>query len=119
MPSRASPAIRTWATGLLANSPKHANKMSLTTFLRIVVLLSVLVLLGSAAAATGHHHEDDDVQHDCALCTAGSLTPFVGAQFDPSPCLAAAPSLSPNPQGPPLGALYRAHLLSRAPPVPA
>ena len=93
--------------------------MSLTTFARIVTLLSVLLLLGSGAAAAGHHHEDDDVRHDCAVCTAGFLNPFVGAQSAPSPRLTAAPPVPPASQGRPLGRLYRAHLLSRAPPVPA
>lgn len=93
--------------------------MSLTTFIRIVALLSVLVLLGSGAGAAGHHHEDEDVRHDCALCTVGSPNPFVDAQSVPSPCLATALSLPFNPQGPLLCELYHAHLLSRAPPFPA
>lgn len=93
--------------------------MSLTIPTRAIALLSVLVLLGSGAVAAGHHHEDEDVQHDCALCTAGSLHPFVDARSVPSPCLAAAPSLPPGPLGRPRWALYRAHLLSRAPPIPA
>ena len=93
--------------------------MSLTTFTRIVALLSVLLLLGSGAAAAGHHHEDADVRHDCAVCKAGSLNPFVGAQSAPSPCLTAAPPVPPASHEGPLGTLYRAHLLSRAPPVPA
>lgn len=96
---------------------KHANKMSLTTIIRIVGLLSVLVLLASGVVAAGHHHEDDDARHDCALCTAGSLNPFLGLQSTPSPRLAAAASVSPGPQGPLPYRLYRAHLLSRAPPV--
>ena len=90
--------------------------MTLTALTRVVALLSVLVVLGAGAATAGHHHEEEGVQHDCALCTVGSLNPFVGAQSDLSPCLAAALSLSPGPQGPPLCALYRAYLLSRAPP---
>lgn len=93
--------------------------MSLTIPTRAIALLSVLVLLGSGAVAAGHHHEDEDAQHDCALCTAGSLHPFVDARSVPSPCLAAAPSLPPGPLGRPRWALYRAHLLSRAPPVAA
>ena len=95
------------------------RKLNATTLTRAIALLSVLVLLGSGAVAAGHHHEDGDVQHDCALCTAGALNPFVDAQSDPSPCLAAAPSLMPDPQGPPLCAIYRACLLSLAPPLPA
>ena len=91
--------------------------MNLVSLTHIGALLSVLVLLGGGVVAAGHHHED--VQHDCAVCTAGSLNPFVGAQSDSSPCLAAAPSLPPGPQGPSLCALYRACLLSRAPPIPA
>lgn len=95
------------------------RKLNATTLTRAIALLSVLVLLGSGVAAAGHHHEDEDVQHDCALCTAGSLKPFVDAQSAPSPCLAAASSLSPGPQGRPLCALYRACLPPRAPPIPA
>ena len=91
--------------------------MSLTTFTRIVALLGVLALLGSGAAAAGHHHEEADVRHDCALCTAGSLNPFVGVHAATAPCLAAAPSVPTASQGPPLYKLYRTHLLSRAPPV--
>ena len=95
------------------------RKLNATTLTRAITLLSVLGLLGSGAIAAGHDHEDKDVQHDCALCTAGSLDPSVGAQSDPSPCLVAAPSLAPGPLGRPLCALYRACLLSRAPPIPA
>ena len=91
--------------------------MSLTTFIRIVALLSVLVLLASGAAAAGHHHEEDDIRHDCALCAVGSLNPFVGVQSAPSPRLVAAPSVLPASQGLSLGMLYGAHLLSRAPPL--
>ena len=93
--------------------------MSLTTFTRIVALLSVLILLGSGTMAAGHRHEDEDAQHDCALCTVGFLNLFVDAQSIPSPCLATAPSLPPGSQGPPLCARYRAYRLSRAPPIPA
>ena len=93
------------------------RKLNATTLTRAITLLSVLVLLGSGAVAAGHDHED--VHHDCALCTAGSLNPFVGAQSDPPPCLAAALSLAPGLQGRLLCALYRACLLPRAPPVPA
>ena len=91
--------------------------MGLSTFIRIVALLSVLVLIASGAAAAGHHHEDENVRHDCGLCTVGSLNPFVDAQSAPSPCLAPAPSVPPGPQGPSQCMLYRAHLLSRAPPL--
>ena len=91
--------------------------MSFTTFIRIVALLSVLAMLGIGVATAGHLHEEDDVRHDCALCTVGSLHPFVDAQAVPSPCLATAPSVPPGPQGPSQCMLYRAHLLSRAPPL--
>ena len=93
--------------------------MTLVSLTHIAALLSVLVLLGSGAVAAGHHHEDEDVRHDCALCTAGSLNPFVDAQSVPSPCLATALALPFSPQGPLLCELYHAHLLSRAPPFPA
>ena len=94
------------------------NKLNPASLIRIVALLSVLVVLGISAAAAGHlHGEDGDVRHDCALCAAGSLGPFVDAQPAPSSSPTAALSYPPDPQGPPLYALYRAHLLSRAPPV--
>ena len=95
------------------------RKLNATTLTRAIALLSVLVLLGSGAAAAGHHHEDDDVRHDCALCTVGSLNPLVDAQSVPSPCLATALSLPFSPQGPLRCELYHAHLLPRAPPLPA
>lgn len=91
--------------------------MILSTLTRIVALLSVLVVLGIGAVAAGHHHEGDDVRHDCALCAAGSLNPFVGAQSALSPSPMAALSLPPGLQGPPRWTRYRAHLLSRAPPA--
>lgn len=93
--------------------------MTLVSVTHIVTLLSVLVLLGSGAVAAGHHHEDEDVRHDCALCTVGSPNPFVDAQSVPSPCLATALSLPFSPRGPLLCELYHAHLLPRAPPLPA
>ena len=97
------------------------NKLNPAYLTRIVTLLSVLAVLavlGSGAVTAGHlHDEDDNVRHDCALCAAGSLGPFVGAQPAPSPSPTAALSYPLEPQGPPLCALYRAHLLSRAPPV--
>ena len=84
----------------------------------IVALLSVFVVLVVAAATAGHHHdEEDEVRHDCALCTVGSLNPVVDAQRTSSIYPTAVPSPPPAPQGPPLCALYRAHLLSRAPPA--
>ena len=95
------------------------RKLNATTLTRAITMLSVLGMLGIGVATPGHLHEDKDMQHDCALCTAGSLDPSVGAQSVPSPCLAASPSLQPGPLGRPRWALYRAHLLSRAPPVPA
>ena len=94
------------------------NKLNPASLARIVALLSVFVVLGIGAVTAGHlHDEDDDVRHDCALCAAGSLGPFVDAQPAPSPSPTAALSYPPDPQGPPLYAFYRAHLLSRAPPV--
>lgn len=92
--------------------------MTFTTLARIFALLSVLVMLGTAAATASHFHDDEDhARHDCALCTAAFLIPSIGAQPASSPFPAAALPLPPDPQGPPLCVLYRAHLLSRAPPV--
>lgn len=93
--------------------------MALASLTRAVALCSVLLLLVIGTAAAGHHHEDDEVRHDCALCVAGSLNPSIGAQSDASPCLTAACSQLPGPQGPPLCARYRGCLPSRAPPLPA
>ena len=88
------------------------------TLARIVALLSVLVMLGIGAATADHlHDEDDDPQHDCALCTAESLSQFADTQPASSLYPTAALSLPPRPQGSPLCALYRAHLLARAPPA--
>ena len=87
---------------------------------RIVAALSVLAVLGIGIATAGHlHDEDDHAWHDCALCTAGSPGPFLGVQPAPAPSPKAALSYLLEPRGLPLCALYRAHLLSRAPPVPA
>ena len=91
--------------------------MTLSTLTHFVALLSVLVMLGSAAATAGHLHEDDDARHDCALCAAGFLNPSIAPQSAPSPCLTAALSVPPGPQGPSWHMRYRAHLLSRAPPT--
>ena len=94
------------------------NKLNPASLTRIVALLSVLVVLGIGVAMAGHlHDEDDDVRHDCALCAASSLGPFVDAHAAPSLSPAVALSCPLASQGPPLCALYRAHLLSRAPPV--
>ena len=103
------------------NGPLYrpVNFMALASLTRAVALCSVLLLLVIGAVAAGHHHEDDDVRHDCALCAAGSLNPSIGSQSATSSCLTAAHFQLPGPQGPPLWALYRGCLLSRAPPVPA
>ena len=93
--------------------------MALASLTRAVALCSVLLLLVIGAAEAGHNHEDDDARHDCALCAAGSLNPTIGVQSATSSCLTAAHFQLTGPQGPPLCALYRGCLLSRAPPVPA
>jgi len=94
------------------------RKPNATTLTRAIALFSVLVMLGIGFATAGHLHEDEDVRHACALCTVGSLNPFVDAQSVPSPCLATALSLPFSLQGPLRCELYHAHLLSRAPPLP-
>ena len=94
-------------------------KLNVAPLTRLLAWLSVLVLLGAGAATAGHLHTDEEVRHDCAACAAGFLTPFVEAQPTPSFSPADALASPPDPQGPPLRARYRAHLLSRAPPVPA
>lgn len=86
--------------------------------MRIIALVSVLLLLGGGAPCL-HHDEHQDVEHDCPLCTSQAPVLFLGVQTAPSARSTAVCSLLPGPQGPPLWALYRGCLLSRAPPAAA
>ena len=94
--------------------------MALASLIRFVALSCTLLLLDSGGAAAGHiHNEDTEVGHHCALCMTQSLSLFHEVQTAPCSFLTAVRFLLPGPQGPPLCALYRGCLLSRAPPVPA
>lgn len=93
--------------------------MAAAVLARVVASLTIVLLLGVSAAEAGHHDEEDCARNECALCAAGSLAPLAGAHSAPSACPAGGYAAAPGPQGPPLCALYRNCLPSRAPPVPA
>ena len=94
--------------------------MVLASLIRLIALSCASILLCAGVASAGHVHDGDtEAAHDCALCTTPSLGLFHKNQMAPSSFPTAVRSLLPGPQGPPLCALYRGCLSSRAPPVAA